>query len=75
MLGIHSPLKLVKLAASFGVMAWYYDQIVRMADGRDFDPATHIFTRFLALQNREMEWMKRRRAWLSRSADVLEATS
>jgi hypothetical protein len=50
-------------------------QIVLMADGRDFDPATHIFTRFLALQNREMEWMKRRKAWLNRSAKVSEAAS
>lgn len=66
--GIHSPFKLVKLTASFGVMAWYYDQIVLMADGRENDPETHIFTRFLALQNREIEWMRGRRSWLKRAA-------
>jgi hypothetical protein len=29
------------------------------------DLAPHTFTRFLALQNREMEWMKERKAWLA----------
>jgi hypothetical protein len=63
--GVNSPIKLVKLAASFGVMAWYYDQIVLMADGMDNDPNPLWFTRFLALQNREMEWMKERKSWLA----------
>jgi len=64
-LGVNSPLKLVKVAASFGVMAWYYDQIVLMADGMKNDLDPRSFTRFLALQNREMEWMKQRKAWLA----------
>ena len=63
--GVNSPVKLVKVAASFGVMAWYYDQIVLMANGMENDLAPHTFTRFLALQNREMEWMKERKAWLA----------
>lgn len=63
--GVNSPVKLVKVAANFGVMAWYYDQIVLMADGRENDLDPRSFTRFLALQNREMEWMKERKAWLA----------
>ncbi len=63
--GIHSPLKLVKIVSSFAVMAWYYDQIVLMAEGRENDTDTHSFTRFLALQNREALWMKARKNWLA----------
>lgn len=66
--GIHSPINLVKLVASFGVMAWYYDQIELMADGRKSRSGSHIFIRFLALQFREAEWMKFRKAWLERMA-------
>jgi len=66
--GIHSPLKLVKVVSSFAVMAWYYDQIVLMAEGRENDTDTHSFTRFLALQNRESIWMKERKAWLAENA-------
>jgi 2,4-dienoyl-CoA reductase-like NADH-dependent reductase (Old Yellow Enzyme family) len=66
--GINSPLKLVKVVASFGVMAWYYDQIVLMADGIGNDPERRSLARFLALQNREMEWMKERKAWLAASS-------
>jgi 2,4-dienoyl-CoA reductase-like NADH-dependent reductase (Old Yellow Enzyme family) len=63
--GIHSPLKLIKLAATFGVMAWYYDQIVLMGEGQENDPERHPLARLLALQNREIEWMKERKAWLA----------
>ena len=63
--GVNSPIKLVKVTASFGVMAWYYDQIVLMASGMENDLDPRSFTRFLALQNREMEWMKERKAWLA----------
>jgi len=63
--GVNSPIKLVKVSASFGVMAWYYDQIVLMASGMENDLDPRSFTRFLALQNREIEWMKQRKAWLA----------
>lgn len=63
--GVNSPLKLVKLVASFAVMAWYYDQIVLMADGQANDPEPATFRRFLALRRREAEWLKARKAGLS----------
>jgi len=68
--GINSPLKLVKLVASFGVMAWYYDQIVLLGDGRENDPEPAPLRRFLALQQREIQWVKARKAWLSRNTPV-----
>ncbi|MFO1393855.1 MAG: NADH:flavin oxidoreductase/NADH oxidase family protein [Steroidobacteraceae bacterium] len=60
--GVNSPVKLVKAIASFSVMAWYYDQIVLMSEGRpnDLDPA--CFRRFVALQRRQAAWLKARRA-------------
>ena len=60
--GVDSPVKLVKAIASFAVMAWYYDQIVLMADGRPNDPDPASFRRFLALQRSEAAWIKARRA-------------
>jgi len=63
--GTNSPLKLVKVVASFAVMAWYYDQIVLMAEGRENDPDPATFRRFLALQRRENQWIKARRIGLS----------
>lgn len=63
--GVNSPLKLVKVVASFAVMAWYYDQIVLIAEGKENDLSTHSFSRFLALQNREALWMNERKAWLA----------
>jgi hypothetical protein len=63
--GVNSPLKLVKAIASFSVMAWYYDQIVRMSEGRpnDLDPA--CFRRFVGLQRSQSSWLKSRRAAMS----------
>jgi len=61
--GVNSPIKPIKMVASFSVMAWYYDQIVLLADGLENDPDTRTFTRFLALQARESRWMKARKAW------------
>ena len=63
--GVDSPVKLVKAIASFAVMAWYYDQIVLMADGlpNDSDPAT--FRRFIALQRGQAAWLKARRELLA----------
>jgi len=63
--GVNSPVKLVKAIASFSVMAWYYDQIVLMSEGRPNDPDLACFRRFVALQRRQAAWMKARRAWLS----------
>jgi len=60
--GINSPLKLVKVIASFSVMAWYYDQIVLMGEGRPNDPKPALLKRFLALQLREYRWLKARSA-------------
>lgn len=63
--GVNSPIKLIKTMASFAVMAWYYDQILLMADGKDNDPDPGSFRRFLALQGRETRWLKARKAWLA----------
>jgi len=63
--GVNSPLTIIKLIASFSVMAWYYDQIVLMAEGRPKDPDPDPLRRFLSLQKREAIWMKARRAWLT----------
>lgn len=60
--GVDSPLKLVKTIASFAVMAWYYDQIELMADGRPNDPDPASFRRFIALQRSQAAWLKARRA-------------
>jgi 2,4-dienoyl-CoA reductase-like NADH-dependent reductase (Old Yellow Enzyme family) len=65
LLGVNSPLKLVKVIASFSIMAWYYDQIVLMADGQPNDPDPSTFRRFLALQRREAQWIKARKVGLS----------
>ena len=43
-------------------MAWYYDQIVLMADGKPNDPDPASFRRFLALQRSQAAWIKARRA-------------
>ncbi|MBT8047733.1 MAG: NADH:flavin oxidoreductase/NADH oxidase family protein [Xanthomonadales bacterium] len=69
-LGVNSPIRLIKIVASFSVMAWYYDQIVLLGDGLENDPDTRTFTRFLALQGRESKWMKARRAWLEQQRQV-----
>jgi 2,4-dienoyl-CoA reductase-like NADH-dependent reductase (Old Yellow Enzyme family) len=66
--GVDSPLKLVKAIASFSVMAWYYDQIESMADGRPNDPDPACLRRFIALQRREAQWLRARRELLARSA-------
>jgi 2,4-dienoyl-CoA reductase-like NADH-dependent reductase (Old Yellow Enzyme family) len=63
--GTNSPLKLVKVVASFAVMAWYYDQIVLLAEGRENDPDPATFRRFLALRRKENEWLKGRQIGLS----------
>lgn len=63
-LGMNSPVKLIKIVASFSVMAWYYDQIVLLGDGLVNDLNPRLFTRFLALQSREARWMKARKTWL-----------
>ena len=60
--GVDSPVQLVKAIASFAVMAWYYDQIVLMADGKPNDPDPASFRRFLALQRSQAAWIKARRA-------------
>ena len=61
---VNSPSRIVKVVASFAVMAWYYDQIVAMGDGRPPACDAHIFKRFLALQRRELAWIRGRKAWL-----------
>jgi hypothetical protein len=61
---MNSPVKLIKIVASFSVMAWYYDQIVLLGDGLVNDLNPRLFTRFLALQSREAKWMKARNDWL-----------
>ena len=60
--GVDSPVQLVKAIASFAVMAWYYDQIGLMADGKPNDPDPASFRRFLALQRSQAAWIKARRA-------------
>jgi 2,4-dienoyl-CoA reductase-like NADH-dependent reductase (Old Yellow Enzyme family) len=60
--GVDSPLKLVKTVASFSVMAWYYDQIVLMGEGKPNDPDPSCFHRFVALQRSQAAWLKARRA-------------
>lgn len=62
--GMNSPVKLIKIVASFSVMAWYYDQIVLLGDGLVNDLNPRSFSRFLALQSREAKWMKARKVWL-----------
>jgi 2,4-dienoyl-CoA reductase-like NADH-dependent reductase (Old Yellow Enzyme family) len=59
--GVDSPVKLVKAIASFAVMAWYYDQIVLMADGLPTDPDPATFRRFIALQRGQAAWLRARR--------------
>jgi 2,4-dienoyl-CoA reductase-like NADH-dependent reductase (Old Yellow Enzyme family) len=65
--GVNSPVKMIKVVASFSVMAWYYDQIVLLGDGLDNDPEPRLLGRFLALQRRESKWMKARKKWLAQS--------
>jgi len=65
--GINSPLKMIKMVSSFAVMAWYYDQIVLLASGLKNDPEPRTLSRFLALQKREIKWLKARKAWLLQS--------
>lgn len=66
--GVDSPVTLVKAAASFAVMSWYYDQILSMAKGTAMNLSPHTFSRFLALRKREMTWVKARKRWLSAKA-------
>ncbi len=61
---VNSASKIVKVVASFAVMAWYYDQIMAMGDGRSPDTDPHTFKCFLALQFRELVWIKGRKTWL-----------
>ena len=68
--GMNSPVRLIKVVASFSVMAWYYDQIVLLGDGLENDLDPRSFTRFLALQSREARWMKARRAWLAQAGSI-----
>jgi hypothetical protein len=63
--GVNSPLLLIKLVASFSVMAWYYDQIVLLGNGQPNDYEPRPLRRFLALQKREVQWLKARKAWLA----------
>lgn len=66
--GVNSPVKMIKVVASFAVMAWYYDQIVLLGNGMENDPEPKPWKRFLALQGREAKWLKARQAWLSEAA-------
>ncbi|MEE4213111.1 MAG: NADH:flavin oxidoreductase/NADH oxidase family protein [Parvularcula sp.] len=49
-LGPHSPIKLVKALNGFSAMSFFYDNIARMADGREPTPKGHILKTFIAQQ-------------------------
>jgi uncharacterized protein YdaL len=66
--GINSPVTLIKMMASFAVMAWYYDQIVLLGNGQKNDPHPNPLQRLLALERREIKWIKARKAWLARAS-------
>ena len=66
--GSNSPVTLIKMMASFAVMAWYYDQIVLLGNGQKNDPHPNPLQRLLALERREVKWIKARKAWLARAS-------
>jgi len=49
-------------------MAWYYDQIVLLGNGQKNDPHPNPLQRLLALERREVKWIKARKAWLARAS-------
>lgn len=52
-LGPRSPVALVKVINGFGVQSWYYEQIVRIAEGGAADPRLGVLRALIADQRRD----------------------
>jgi 2,4-dienoyl-CoA reductase-like NADH-dependent reductase (Old Yellow Enzyme family) len=52
-LGPNSPLSLIKMINGFGAQGWYYEQIVRLADGLEPDLTLGVWSGFRRNQARE----------------------
>lgn len=60
LLSVNSPINLVKAAAGFAVMAWYYNQFFALGEGRPADTNLGIWTAFARLQRHEKRWLRTR---------------
>ena len=65
--GLFSPnskVGMFRLVATFSVMAWYYDQILAMGEGRSPRLGRNSLAAFMALQWREIKWVRKRKKLL-----------
>ena len=65
--GLFSPMSkigMIRLVATFSVMAWYYDQILAMGKKREINLKRNSLAAFMALQWREIRWVRARKKLL-----------
>jgi 2,4-dienoyl-CoA reductase-like NADH-dependent reductase (Old Yellow Enzyme family) len=67
-LGVNSPVRAVKAASGFAVMAWYYNQLFEHGAGHTPAPDPDIWRALLQLRWREAGWLRARARLLVREA-------
>ncbi len=63
--GVNARPLMLRALAGLSVMAWYYEQILRIGHERQLRDETGILGCFLRLQLRESRWLRARRRWLA----------
>jgi hypothetical protein len=67
-LGVNSPVRAVKAASSFAVMAWYYGQLFDHGEGRTPISDPDIWRSLVQLRWREAAWLRARARLLKQGA-------
>jgi 2,4-dienoyl-CoA reductase-like NADH-dependent reductase (Old Yellow Enzyme family) len=68
LLGVNSPVRAVKAASSFAVMAWYYGQLFDHGEGRTPTSDPGIWRSLVQLRWREAAWLRARARLLGNGA-------
>ncbi len=58
-LGPRSPIRLVKVVNGIGALAWYYEQLERLADNLPIDEKMSVLNAFIVNERREKQRVKR----------------
>jgi len=58
-LGPRSPIRLVKVVNGIGALAWYYEQLERIADGLSIDEKMSVLNAFMTNERREKQRVKK----------------
>ncbi len=73
LLGVNSPIRAVKAASSFAVIAWYYDQLFEHGAGRTPHPDPDVWRALVQLRWREAAWLRTRERLLRGGARSVPA--